>query len=204
MMAWHDLQIKRSRYALVSPPSIVSSSPYLHIIGPNGSGKTSLLLALAHLIAYRGTITWQQVTIRDHCLWWFSRMGWCPDTPRLPAHLTVAGAIQRALALKTNRAAQSGPLTPTHDLVIQLGLHRVWDAPIPSLSLGYQKRVGLAMALGHHPDCVLLDEPTLGLDDDTRSVVREVCLAYSHIQWVVATHREADFPLPSDVVALSV
>ena len=206
MIAWHDLRIQRSRSVWVSPPSFESSSRYVHIIGPNGAGKTSLLLALAQLLPYQGVIMWEQVMIRDDTMSWFPRMGWCPDTPFLPRHLTVSSAIQRAIQFKTKGAgrAPSAPLSPTHDLILQLGLHPVWHAPLSSLSRGYQKRVGLAMALAHQPGCVLLDEPTLGLDEGSREVMRQVCLDHPTIQWVVATHRVADFPLPGEVVALSV
>ena len=104
------------------------------------------------------------------------RVGYLPEVPPLYPDLTVGAYLDHVAALrglwgKQRRLARAR--------VVELcGLQRVERRLIGHLSRGYQQRVGLAQALIHDPEVLILDEPTLGLDPrqivEIRSLIREL------------------------------
>src|SRR5690606_20933964 len=133
------------------------------LIGPNGAGKTTLLLMLASLLAPdTGTIRIGEIDPLADPLGARRLLGWLPDAlgawPSLTARETIVTTarlydIERSVAHV--RAAE---------LLELVGLVDLADAPAKLLSRGQKQKLGLARALVHDPQVLLLDEPASGLD----------------------------------------
>ena len=142
-------------------------------IGRNGAGKTTTLKILSTLLASDdGTCHVLGSDVRTDPYAIRSRIGFLPDLFELPSALTLREylgiftelyAIARADRPKRIDAALQ--LTRTEDLA---------DRRLHALSRGEQQRVGLARALIHNPDVLLLDEPAAGLDPHARVELKEL------------------------------
>ncbi|WP_125776372.1 ABC transporter ATP-binding protein [Antribacter gilvus] len=169
---------------LVAEPGRVTA-----LIGPNGSGKTTLLLMLAGLLQPdAGSIRIGGFDPVTESYAARSRTGWMPDVfgtwDSLTARevlTTVAAAYRMDPAAGEARAAELLTLVHLGDLA---------DAPAHVLSRGQKQRLGLARALVHDPEVLLLDEPASGLDPrsrvDLRILVRQ--LAASGKTVLVSSH----------------
>jgi len=126
----------------------------LVILGPNGSGKTLLLRLLS------GTLkpSSGQLFKDRH----FSRQQYCDFDSRVDEHLTASQYFHCW-----------GNWSKREDALALWGLEPIWKTPLRKLSLGQKGRVQLASALSHQPALLLLDEPDLGLDSETTTVIIE-------------------------------
>ena len=132
-------------------------------LGPNGAGKTTLMRMLTGFLApSAGRAAIAGFDIREHRLEASMRLGYLPESGPLypdmtPLELLRFFAEARELSLDTQKRGI--------DAVIEIcALEQVLEKPIGKLSRGYKQRVGLAQALLHDPDVLIMDEPTAGLD----------------------------------------
>jgi zinc transport system ATP-binding protein len=137
----------------------VEHATSLAIIGPNGSGKTVLLRALIGAIPYRGTIRWGPGV----------RFGYVPQKLDLERDLPIAGLdLLRSKAQVTK--SREDVVAAAH----LVGLGQEVTRPIDSLSGGQFQRLLLALALIGHPNVLLLDEPTAGVDQPGQEQLNEL------------------------------
>ena len=116
-----------------------------------------------------------------------ARVGYLPENPPLYRDLTVDEYLD--LALKLHRVPKARRREALLQAKERCGLRDVGARLIGALSKGYQQRVGIAQAIAHEPDVVILDEPTVGLDPnqirEIRALIRELGGAHSVI---LSTH----------------
>jgi ABC-2 type transport system ATP-binding protein len=144
----------------------------LGLLGPNGAGKTTTMQMLTgNLAPSTGTVTICGVDLLERPTAAKARIGYLPEVPPLYKELTVEEYLRFAGRLhRVPRASLKQAITIAKG---RCGLDGVGERLIGTLSKGYQQRVGIAQAIIHEPDVVILDEPTIGLDPNQ---VREIRL----------------------------
>jgi tungstate transport system ATP-binding protein len=162
--------------------AITAGAPTL-IVGPNGSGKTSLLrLCMGLLRPSTGSVTWggrvDPTPVRRAIV--FQR----PVMLRRSAAANIAYALAQAGVPRHVRAARIS------ELLERVGLADLGERPARRLSGGEQQRLALARALARDPEILLLDEPTANLDPAATRSVEEIVLsaAQGGIKVVMASH----------------
>jgi ABC-2 type transport system ATP-binding protein len=160
----------------------------LGFLGPNGAGKTTIMRMLTgNLAPTAGSVEICGIDLLDKPRDAKARIGYLPETPPLYRELTVREYLQFAARL---HRINSPSIDSAVDKVIQrCGLIGSAERLISSLSKGYQQRVGIAQAIVHNPDVIILDEPTVGLDPnqirEIRALIRELGAEHSVI---LSTH----------------
>ena len=159
----------------------------LGFLGPNGAGKTTTMhIITGYMPASGGKASVAGFDVFDQPLEAKRRTGYLPETPPLYPDMTVREYLNFVARIKGVRKDIKGAV----DAVMK----KTWVSDMANrhcskLSKGYKQRVGLAQALIHNPDVLVLDEPTAGLDPkqiiETRQLIRE--LAGSHTI-VLSTH----------------
>ena len=165
----------------------VESGQILGFLGPNGAGKTTTMrIITGYMPATSGKATVAGFDVFEQPLEAKRRTGYLPETPPLYPDMTVREYLTFVAKIK-------GVHTHVADRVTEV-MKKTWVADMANrhcskLSKGYKQRVGLAQAIIHNPDVLVLDEPTAGLDPrqiiETRQLIRE--LAGTHTI-VLSTH----------------
>ena len=160
----------------------------LGFLGPNGAGKTTTMHMLTgNLAPSRGEVRICGIDLLEQPSAAKAHIGYLPEVPPLYRELTVNEYLQLAAKLhRVPRARRGEALARARS---RCGLADCGTRLIGTLSKGYQQRVGIAQAIIHSPDVVVLDEPTIGLDPnqmrDIRALIRELGGAHSVI---LSTH----------------
>ena len=151
----------------------VKSGEVLGFLGPNGAGKsTTMKMVTGFLSPTSGTavvcgddVIRDPIAVKRH-------IGYLPEGAPLYEDMTPAGLLGfvanvRGLTSADRRSA-------IDNAVAKLQLDEVYNQQIGTLSKGFKRRVGLAQAILHDPDVLILDEPTDGLDPNQKFQVREL------------------------------
>jgi ABC-2 type transport system ATP-binding protein len=147
----------------------------LGFLGPNGAGKTTTMRVLTcFLPPTEGTARVAGYDVFDDPLEVKKRVGYIPETPPLYPDMDVQGYLDFCAKIKgvpsTQRRAR------IDDAVERCRVGDVRHKLIGRLSKGYRQRVGLAQAILHNPEVLILDEPTAGLDPkqiiETRELIK--------------------------------
>lgn len=151
----------------VAPGEIVG------FLGPNGAGKTTTMRILAgYLPPSGGTVRVADLDVAEHPIEVRRRIGYLPENCPLYSDMRVDEYLRfRALLKGVPRAKLRARMAEVKD---RCGISDVGNRLIGHLSKGYRQRVGLAEALIHDPDLLILDEPTIGLDPNQIRAVRSL------------------------------
>lgn len=151
----------------------VKKGEILGFLGPNGAGKsTTMKIITSFWSATSGCVEIDGVKVSDDSLLTRSKIGYLPETVPLYEDMTVFEYLQfiaEARSIEKNKISNR-----INDVVESCGLKNVFHRPIDELSKGYRQRVGLAQAIIHEPDILILDEPTTGLDPNQIVEIRDL------------------------------
>ena len=165
------------------------------LVGPSGSGKSTLVDVLLGLLSpASGAVLVDGVNVQDQIRWWQDQIGYVPqsifltdDTLRRNVAFGLPkGAIDDAAVDAAIRAAQLEEFVKT----LPLGLETVVGERGVRLSGGQRQRIGIARALYHNPDVLVLDEATSSLDTETEHGVMQAVQALQGEKTVIiVAHR---------------
>jgi ABC-type multidrug transport system ATPase subunit len=143
------------------------------VSGPSGSGKTTLLKAIAGRVNYDGSIKVMNLEVK------YNR----DAVRKLVLYLPVGEVLIDELTIDETMqlASMSSNVNDTHvdDILEWLGLSRLRNRRVFELSTGERRRVELAIALVKAPKLMLIDEPTIGLDEGNARIISEVLRSMS-------------------------
>ncbi|HWD20373.1 MAG TPA: ABC transporter ATP-binding protein [Verrucomicrobiae bacterium] len=151
----------------------VARGDIVGLLGPNGAGKTTTMRILSCFMpATSGAVRVAGMDVFDHADDVRRRIGYMPENNPLHAEMRVREYLKFRARLKGLGRARSRERVDA--VVQQCGLNDVSKRIIGQLSKGYRQRVGLADALVHEPELIILDEPTIGLDPSQIRAVRQM------------------------------
>ncbi len=166
----------------------VEKGEIVGLLGPNGAGKsTTMKILSAFMPASSGEVTVAGHNVLDNPLEVKRSVGYLPEHPPVYPELRVREYLDYVASLKQ---VPSNERKAKVDFVLdKCGLANRATQIIGTLSKGYQQRVGIAQALVHSPQVVILDEPTVGLDPvqivEIRNLIKS--LAQEHTV-ILSTH----------------
>lgn len=155
----------------------VNDGEILGFLGPNGAGKTTTLKMLTCFMPpTSGTIEYNDLNVRDHSMEIRRMIGYLPESAPIYEYMSIKEYLDYICDLRDIHGARR---KDRMDAMIETcGLARMMGKDIGELSKGYRQRVGIAQALIHEPEVVILDEPTVGLDPnqivEIRNLIKEV------------------------------
>jgi ABC-2 type transport system ATP-binding protein len=166
----------------------VGKGEVIGLLGPNGAGKTTLMKVLTgYLQPDAGTAMVAGVDVVADPLAAQKRIGYLPENAPLYGEMAVQEYLQMMAALRAVPADKQTRLIS--EAVYATGLEDYLTRPISKLSKGYRQRVGVAQAILHQPELLILDEPTTGLDPTQIAEIRELIRELAESSTVVlSTH----------------
>ena len=149
----------------------VETGEVLGFLGPNGAGKTTTMRMLTgYLRPTRGDVSICGINMLADPVKAKARIGYLPEGAPLYPEMTPATLLRfTGQARGLGGKELENRMDETADLV---NLREVWNQSIETLSKGYKRRLGLAQAILHNPEVLILDEPTDGLDPNQKQEVR--------------------------------
>jgi len=166
----------------------ISPGEVIGLLGPNGAGKTTLMKILTgYLEPDGGTVKVHGIDVVTNPLAAQRRIGYLPESAPLYGEMLVQEYLEMMAAMRgvaperrRDRMIEVIRATGLSDRVVQ---------PIATLSKGYRQRVGIAQAIIHEPDVLILDEPTTGLDPAQIVEIRDLIVGLAKKTTVVlSTH----------------
>ncbi len=180
----------------------VERGEILGFLGPNGAGKTTTMRILTgYLPATSGSVRVAGFDVADQSIEVRRHIGYLPETPPLYPEMTVRGFLEFVARIKGVPAAD---ISRRVDEALRLAtLEDRANELIKRLSRGFRQRVGIAQAIVHNPDVVILDEPTVGLDPKQIIEVRKLIkgLAKDHTV-ILSTHILPEVSMTCDRVVI--
>jgi ABC-2 type transport system ATP-binding protein len=155
----------------------VERGEILGFLGPNGAGKTTTMRVLTgYMPPTEGKAVVAGYDVMQQPLEAKRRVGYLPETPPLYLDMTVRDYL--AFCARIKGVPRSERKTRVGSVMERTRIADVADRHCGKLSKGYRQRVGLAQALLHNPEVLVLDEPTAGLDPkqiiETRGLIKEL------------------------------
>ena len=195
-------KIYGSTSALKEVSFAVQQGEILGFLGPNGAGKTTTMRILAgYLPATSGTAKIAGYDVHEDSMAVRQLIGYLPEIPPLYPEMTVEGFLFFVTRIKR---VPAGDRSAKVKLAMKrCGLLDKQKVLIRKLSKGYKQRVGIAQALVHDPQVIILDEPTVGLDPrqiiEVRNLIKS--LAEEHTI-ILSTHILPEVSMTCNRVAI--
>ena len=166
----------------------VRKGEILGFLGPNGAGKTTTMRVLTgYMPATEGRVRVAGYDVFEQAIEAKRRIGYLPETPPLYPDMTVREYLQ--FVAKIKGVAPADRKSRVEQVMARTWVSDMANRACGKLSKGYKQRVGLAQAIIHNPEVLILDEPTAGLDPkqirETRRLIKE--LAGDHTI-ILSTH----------------
>ena len=160
----------------------------LGLLGPHGAGKTTTMkMVTGYLTPDAGTARICGHDIAIDTLAAQKTLGYLPEGAPAYGEMTPREFLSFIADVRGLRGAAA--VTACEIAMARTGLESVFDRPIETLSKGFRRRVGLAQAILHDPEVLILDEPTDGLDPNQKHAVRELIRVISPAKTIViSTH----------------
>ena len=166
----------------------VEDGQVLGFLGPNGAGKsTTMKMLTGFLTPTSGTALINGIDVVDSSVAARKNIGYLPEGAPSYGEMTV---LQFMLFVARARLIDKNDVVSSVERVIEkLNLTEVKHQPIETLSKGFKRRVGLAQAIIHDPQILILDEPTDGLDPNQKREVRRLIRAMAKDKIIIiSTH----------------
>ncbi|MDA9170779.1 ABC transporter ATP-binding protein [Alphaproteobacteria bacterium] len=167
----------------------VTRGEVVGFLGPNGAGKsTTMKMLTGFLEPDNGEVLICDVDLKESPLKAKEFIGYLPEGAPTYSDMEVSeflSFVGKMRGLNNPKLLKSR----LSDMAEQINLKEVWDSPIETLSKGFKRRVGIAQALIHDPDVLILDEPTDGLDPNQKYEMRKLIKNIStNKAIVISTH----------------
>ncbi|MBP7844128.1 MAG: ATP-binding cassette domain-containing protein [Proteobacteria bacterium] len=180
----------------------VEKGEILGLLGPNGAGKsTTMKILSAFMPASSGSAKVAGFDVFEDPMEIKKRVGYLPENPPLYLDMRVKEYLEFVAQLKQLPNAKIPERV--HYVLSHCGLDDRAQSVIRNLSKGYRQRVGIAQAIVHDPEVVILDEPTVGLDPvqivEIRNLIKN--LAKTHTV-ILSTHILPEVMMTCDRVVL--
>lgn len=151
----------------------VEKGEILGFLGPNAAGKTTTMRILTcYMPATSGSASVAGFDVMDNSIEVRKRIGYLPENPPLYTDMTTRQYLEFVARIKGIEGSKVK--ARTGEALEKTTTDSVADTLIKHLSKGFKQRVGLAQALIHNPEILILDEPTVGLDPKQIIEVREL------------------------------
>jgi len=166
----------------------VGQGEVIGLLGPNGAGKTTLMKILTgYLEPDEGDVRVHGIDVVEDPLAAQRRIGYLPESAPLYSEMLVQEYLEMMAAMRG--VAYGDRRDRTVEAIRATGLEDRAVQPIGTLSKGYRQRVGIAQAIIHQPDILILDEPTTGLDPTQIIEIRDLIQRLSERSTVLlSTH----------------
>ncbi len=151
----------------------VAKGEILGFLGPNGAGKTTTMKIITSFWpATSGSVLIDGLDTSTESLATRRKIGYLPETVPLYDDMRVLEYLKFIAQIRQLEKSQIK--SRIRQVVSICGLTKVLRQPIDELSKGYRQRLGLAQAIMHQPDILILDEPTTGLDPNQIVEIRDL------------------------------
>jgi len=166
----------------------VGRGEVLGFLGPNGAGKSTTMKMIAgFLVPDAGTVHIDGRDLATDPVAVKRTIGYLPEGAPLYADMTPAAFMQFVGQIRGLHGENLE--RRIRDTVAKINLDSVLDRPISTLSKGFKRRVGIAQAILHDPEVLILDEPTDGLDPNQKFEVRNLIRAMAATEAsILSTH----------------
>ena len=166
----------------------IQKGEIIGLLGPNGAGKTTTMRILTGFLSSdSGSVKIDGIDIEKNPLEAQKKIGYLPENNPLYKNMQVAEFLDLAASL--HQIPKNKRKEALDFAVKSVNIEKVYYRPIGELSKGYKQRVGIATALIHRPEIIILDEPTEGLDPNQRTEIRQLIKDLSREHTIImSTH----------------